>query len=221
VNLTKEQKQYLLLGGGVLVILFLVFFFGFKATFASARIASQKVDDLSGRIELAKHSLEERAKMAEERGMIAVKLEELLQNLPPKRNYYSWASEIIYDTARHTALEVDAIDELKRPHLQSRSKKGSSKKKKANKIQIEFYALKITAHGTYEDLKRFLFRVEEKHPLVHVMQLTISPGADVETHDIQIQIQWPFNLDPVKRAWDALSLENKSEEELGRKGGQG
>ena len=218
--MTKEQKQYLLLGGGVLVILFLVFFFGFKATFASARIASQKVDDLSGRIELAKHSLEERAKMAEERGMIAVKLEELLQNLPPKRNYYSWASEIIYDTARHTGLEVDAIDELERPRLQSRSKKKSSKKKE-NKIQIELYALRITAHGTYEDLKRFLLWVEEKHPLVHVMQLTVSPGADVETHDIQIQIQWPFNLDSVKSAWDALSLENNSIVEAERRGGQG
>jgi hypothetical protein len=88
-------------------------------------------------------------------------------------------------------------------------------------MQIEFYALKITAHGTYESLKRFLLRVEERHPLVHVMQLTVSPGADVETHDIQIQIQWPFNLDSVKSAWDALSLENNSIVEAERKGGQG
>jgi hypothetical protein len=206
VNLTKEQKQYLFLGVGVFAILFLLLFFGFKSTFSSAHSGTQEVEDLSGRIELAKHSLQERAKMAEERGKIVVKLGELLQNLPPRRNYYSWASEIIYDTARHTGLEVDAIDELEKPRSPSRSKKGASKKKKeALSIQMEFYSLKITAHGTYEDLKAFLLRMEEMHPLVHVMQLLISPGLDEETHDIQIQIQWPFNLSSVKSAWEVLS----------------
>ena len=206
MNLTKEQKQYLAVGGGVSVVFVLLVFFGIKAGFASARGAEQELEDLTGRIELAKHSLQERAKMAEERGKMAVELEGLLQNLPPRRNYYSWASEIIYQVARYAKLDVDAIDELERAHVPS-SKKGRSKKKKPSGIQMEYYSLKITAHGTYEDLKKFMLRMEEKHPMVHVTGLNIQPGADPEVHDVQIVLQWPFNFESVKRACESLSPE--------------
>jgi hypothetical protein len=49
----------------------------------------------------------------------------ILGSLPPERNYYSWATEIIYDVARLVHLDVDAIDEQSNAAV--RSKKPDSK----------------------------------------------------------------------------------------------
>ena len=209
-ELTKEQKQLFALGGGALLVSALLIFAGIRTGFAPARAAQRDLEGLTGQMDLAKRSLLERKKTREEGEEIAATLEGLLQNLPPEKNYYSWATEIIYSIARKVGLDVDAIDEEKRPSKKTKkSRKGHSKKAK---IYLNSYTLKIAAHGNYEEVKQFLAEVERNHPMVRVIRVDIQAGDAPEVHDVKISMQWPFHLASVRKAWEGVANQEGSEE---------
>jgi hypothetical protein len=200
-DLTKEQKQHIALGGIVATALIVIIVFGIKVSLSSISVARLESNDVTGKIESADRALAMQSKVREEFAQTMRELKEHLQNIPPDRNYYSWATEIIYSKARLTGLEIDAIDEQTRSGIPS---KGGNNKE----LKLESYSLRVTAHGGYETLKQFLELIEKDHPLARVTGVDISTGTDSEIHDMQLVIQWPFNLSVVTDAWASIDIKH-------------
>jgi hypothetical protein len=198
-GLTQEQKQYIILGAVGLVFVAVSLFFGIRFSVSSISVAREELDDLSRKIERADQSLEKRGSTVAELEETVARVKKHMGNAPPARNYYSWATEIIYSLARESRIEVDAVDEISETLL----KKGSD-------IKLESYSLRITAHGGYESIRRFLQEIEREQPLVRFTGLDINKSKKPEVHDVQLYLQWPLNLSSISRTWDAIAQKQKA-----------
>lgn len=193
-DLTKEQKQRIALGGIAAVAFVAIIFFGIKVSLSSIAVARQELDELAGKIESADRTLAKGSQVRKDYGETIEVLKEYLHGAPPVRNYYSWATEVIHERARQANLEVDSIDEQSRP----RSTPSAGKDKA---LTLEPYSLRIVAHGGYGALKQFLELIEKEHPLARVVTVDVSTGSNPEMHDVQLVVQWPFNLGSVADTW--------------------
>ena len=205
-NLTKEQKKYIALGVIVATALVAIIVFGIKVSLSSISEVRLELNDLTGKIESADRALAKQSKVREEFVETVDRLKGHLKNIPPDRNYLSWATEIIYSKARLTGLEIDTLDEQTRTRVPSKS--GNNKE-----LKLESYSLRVTAHGGYETLKQFLELIEKDHPLARVTGVDISTGTDPEIHDMQLVIQWPFNLSVVTDAWASIDVKHQIPED--------
>jgi len=212
-DLTKSQKQYLVLGGIVAVGLVLLVVFGIRLSLSSIRTAKGELEEVSRKVEKADRSLARRVRTEKELAETSVKLSELLENLPPERNYFSWATEVIYSVARASELEIDAIDE--------QSGASKVKGKKASAIKLDSYSLRITARGGFLNVKAFLALLEQEQPLARITGADISSGSNPEIHDIQIFVQWPFNLSAITDALESIDARKKSLDGTSLEGIQG
>lgn len=184
-DLSKEQKLYMLVGGVVAAVLIgaIVFLINFNnSTFADERMA---LEDLSGKISRAESELARRPLVSGEFVETVVSLGKYLDSVPPVRNYYSWATEAIYISARTVGLEVASIEQVKSIV--------SAKEKKA--IHLEAYSLRVTAHGSYETVKLFIRDFEAHQPLVRFSGLEISARSEPDEHDVRLSIQWPLSFE--------------------------
>ena len=193
-DLSKEQKQYLILGAVVSVAVLGAIGVGVKFSLSSIGKARVELQDLTDKVERADRSLKNNKRDEAALYNTISELKVYLERLPPDQNYYSWATEVIYGNARDTRLEIDAINES------GTSPQGRNKKAK-NEVSVESYSLRIIAHGRYESIKQFLFEIRRKHPLVRITGLEISTGSSPEIHDVQLFVQWPFKLDHIVAAW--------------------
>ena len=196
-DLSKEQKQYLILGvvGAVVVLGAIVF--GVKFSLSSIGVARVELQDLTDKIERADRSLSKNQRNETALFETISKLKAYLEKIPPDQNYYSWATEVIYGTARTAHLEIDAINESGMGNPR-RNAKGKSA------VSVESYSLRIIAHGRYENIKRFLLEMSRKHPMVRITGLEISTGSLPEIHDVQLLIQWPYKLDRILESWENI-----------------
>jgi hypothetical protein len=202
-SLTKEQKQYLVLGLIVAVALMVLVVFGIKVSLSSISEAKLELLELKGKIKIADRALEKRQKVSEDFHKTINALKGHMDDIPPDRNYYSWATEIIYDEARLTQLEIDAIDEM---NIAAPPKENAEEKT----IQLSSYSLRINAHGAYESVRHFLEQLRKEHPLVRVSGFEISSGSSPEIHDVQLFIQWPFNLGYITEAWENVATQEQT-----------
>ena len=194
--LTKDQKQYMVLGAIVAVALIVLAVFGIRFSLSSISKARLELIELTGKIDQAEKSVERSEQSNPDFLSSIEKLQDCLNEIPPERNYYSWATEIIYRESRLVGFEIDAVDEIvvPAPPEEKREKSG---------VEMESYALRITAHGGYENIKQFLNRFAVNYPLVRVTGIEISKSADPETHDIQLFIEWPYNLGYITGSWES------------------
>lgn len=211
-SLPKEQKQYLVLGLFVAIALVALSIFGIKISLSSIAEARQELTEVSDKIESADRALAKGASISDQYVETSAELKALLQNIPPSRNYYSWATEIIYSQARTTELEIDAIDELS--FARTEPDKKDKVKDAEGGVRLETYTLRITAHGGYRNVKEFLALIEEAHPMARIIGMEISSGNRPEIHDIQLMIQWPFNTDAIAKIWEAVAARNLAVEAL-------
>ena len=79
-----------------------------------------------------------------------------------------------------------------------------------NAIKLEAYSLRITARGGFENVKAFLARLEEDQPAARITGVDIRSGSEPQIHDIQIFIQWPFNLSAITKVWEDIDAKKKS-----------
>ena len=193
-DLSKEQKQYLILGAVVAVAVLGAIVVGVKFSLSSIEVARVELQDLTDKIKRADRSLKNNQRDEAALFKTVSELKVYLEKIPPDQNYYSWATEVIYGNARDARLEVDAINES------GMSKQGRSKNGK-NTVSVESYSLRIIAHGGYNNIKQFLFGISRKHPLVRITGLEISTGSSPEVHDVQLFIQWPFKLGHITETW--------------------
>ena len=191
-DLSKEQKQYLILGSVVALVLILGIVFSVRFRQTSVSEARRELEDLSGKISRADRELSRRSKAKAEFEKTVISLKGYLENVPPTQNSYSWATDMIYSTARAAGLEVDAIEEIKT------SVSGKGKKS----VRLELFSLRITGRGGFENVKQFLQYFEEDQPLVRLSGLEISARAEPNMHDVQLFIQWPFNLSEIAQLGD-------------------
>ncbi len=194
MNLSKEQKKYLVLGAIVVTVLAVLVAFGIKVSLSSISEAKLELQGLVEKIEKGEKYLTKSRQEESEFSSTIAELTAHLENIPPDRNYYSWATEIIYAEGRLVRFEIDAIDEVS-----IAAKKGNSKE--LDQVKLESYSLRITAHGGYENVKQFLQRIATNYPLVRVTGIEISTGAQPDVHDVQLFIEWPFNLGRITEFW--------------------
>ena len=198
LDLSKEQKQYLILGVVIAIVLTVLIIFGIKVSLSSISESRAELQDLTGKVEAAEKFLSKnQMDDAEFRSTIA-ELTAHLANIPPDRNYYSWATEIIYAKARGVHFEIDAIDEVGIATSGYDSKGQDS-------VELESYSLRITAHGGYDNVKRFLQRIARDQPLLRVTGIEISQGSRPDVHDVQLFIEWPFNLGYITESWKSIT----------------
>ncbi len=195
-DMSKEQKQYLLLGALATAILAILVVLGIRFSLSSITVAKSDLKELQEKIEGANRSLARRDTTSRDFGQTVSVLRRYVESAPPERNYYSWATEIIYATAGTAGLEIDSIEEINLPKRESAAQAD---------LQLESYSLRITAHGGYEGVKCFLVGIEENHPLARVTGIEISTGRTPYAHDIQLFVQWPFNLGEMAKLWDDVA----------------
>jgi len=189
-DLIKEHKTYVI-SAGISIAATAIIVGGFWLRISSLSSEKADLDGLSGKIRTGEKSLSKQSQNSKDYDRTVALIEGYLANLPPSKNYYSWATEIIYAEADDTEFEIDAIEELNK----------FDSDPIGNKIQLESYSLRITAHGSYDDVERFVQGIEENYPVVRFSGLEISKGAAPEVHDIQIYIQWPFRLGNIADVW--------------------
>jgi len=200
----KEQKQYLMLGAIVAIALAVLVVFGVKVSLSSIANAKLELQDLTGKIETAEKFLSKSQQDETEFRSTIAELKVHLETIPPDRNYYSWATEIVYAKARMVGFEIDAIDEIGIV-----SSEGDPEDR--DKVKLEAYSLRIDAHGGYENIKRFLQQIALYHPLVRVTGIEISTGSGPDVHDVQLFIEWPFNLGYIAESWKSIVSEELPE----------
>ena len=198
-DMNKTQQQYLLLGVLSLVIVGGLIWFGIRFSLASVTTAREELSALSEKIEHADLVLGKGKNTTADFEHTTELLKEQLDRIPPGKNYYSWATEEIYSTARHYGLEIDSIDEFKQVESVKRGKK-----EKKEGLYFESYSLRISAHGSYENTRQFLKGLEKEHPLVRVSGLDLSAAGNPEQHDVQVFVQWPFKMNELVKLWDAV-----------------
>ncbi len=198
-ELTKEQKQYLVFGGVAMLLLALLIWWA-SAILSSIQAAKEELDDLSMKLESAKRAMADRSKASSDILNTVAILSGHFENAPPERNYYSWASEVVYSKAREVELEVDSIDEV-----------GGGNKKASldddDSIRMGSYALRIAAHGGYDNIRTFIQQLKRQHPLVRFTGLEISAGSAPDVHDVHIWMQWPSNLASLAAKWESLDTD--------------
>lgn len=202
-GLSKQQKQYITLAGIIAVVFVALLVFGIKVSLSSISELKLEMDDLSLKIENADEALSRHGRVKSDFAETTHELRIILKNIPPNRNYYSWATEIIYAKARLADLEIDAVDE----QINARD---SINEEKADTLKLESYSLRITARGGFDDLKNFLELIEKDHPLARVTGIDISTGMNPEVHDIQLFIQWPANLRSITDAWESIAAKQQA-----------
>jgi len=199
-NLSKEQKQYAVLGLLAVAILVILMALGIRFSMGTITVAKEELAGLTDNIESAEQALSRSQQTSTEYVKTIGMLKEYLTNAPPERNCYSWATEVIYSKSRLANLEIDSIEELSISQLRKAAPKDSD-----SPISFESYSVRISAHGGYENTKYFLKLFEQDFPLVRFSGLEISAGKNLDSHDIQLYMQWPYNFGQVTNKWDVVA----------------
>ncbi len=200
----EEHKQPVLVITLTTVVFVLVVVFGIRFSLASIAAARGELEELADKIEMANRALDHRDAFIQELGTSTATLKHFQAQLPPQRSYYSWATEMIYSVARAAGLDISAIDEIN-AHARAGGEKGQD-------IPLEIYSLRITAQGGYESARQFLLGIEQKHPLARLTGIEISSGPKPDVHEVQIFVQWPFQMGELARLWDEIDEKKRQVE---------
>jgi hypothetical protein len=188
-ELTKEQKQFIVLGAIGVLGIGVALIFGIKFCVSSASVAKTELEDLKDKVYRAEQLLKKKTSTREKIYRAMSELDKQLNYIAPEENYYSWATEIVYSQGRKAGLEVLSVDEVG----MNQSKGGMPK----DPAYFETYSLRINARGSFSQLKVLLSEIERDHPLVRFTGIDIGKGSHPEVHEIQLFIQWPFKLNRI------------------------
>ena len=200
-HLTKEQKQYIVLGAFVVAAVAGIVI-AVRFSVSSIESAKAELSELNLKNDRAEQALSKTATSMDRFEATILELKERLDHVPPEQNYYSWATEIIYFKGRKAGLEIESVDEV--------GMRGSNKKAPVDPVYFETYSLRVTARGGFDQTKAFLQDIEENHPLVRFSGLEISRGRTLESHDVQLFVQWPFKMNRIASLWDDQSIRRKT-----------
>jgi len=181
-NLSKQQKDRLILIVMVTVLLVVGIGYGIKSVFAISTRVKNENEILEGKISRAERMIGQQKRFLKNAQEISAELKTYIKEAPHEEKYRSWASDLIKVLAKKAMFKIDPIE------IQ-----GGATKNKEDTLNIGT-SFKIMAHSEYETCLNFLKMMEKEYPLVRVVSIEINPGTDVEIHEISIVIQWPSNL---------------------------
>ena len=188
-DLTKEQKQYVVLGLLVVVILGFFAISGIKQSLQTMDDTKAQLEQITSEVHRSESTLSGQNHVNAEYAETVKQLEQYLSQDLPERNRYTWASKVIYPIAYETQLTIETIEEVSAPR---------NRKNTPNSISLESYSIRINATGSYDSVREFVRKVYEQHPLSRVAGLDISKGLTPESHRVQIQIQWLCKLNELE-----------------------
>ena len=205
-DLSKEQKQYLIIGVLGVVVVIGAIVIGVKFSMSSIGDARVELKELTDKIDRADRSLANQQQNEKNFFNTIYELKDYFGEIPPEQNYYSWATEVIYGIARAAHLKIDSVNEA------GSVKKNTSGKK--NKVSVQTYSLRIVAHGGFEDVKYFLQEISSNYPLVRITGLEVRSGSLPAVHDVQLLIQWPFRLAHIADTWGTIPPQSQNIEAM-------
>jgi hypothetical protein len=191
-EMTKAQKQYIVLGVLVGAGVIALSVFGIKQSLTAISEKRTQLEAVSEQLAKADRALSGYHEVNRKYEDTVQRLRAYEQYMPPDRNYYSWATEIIYGHGKVVGLEVDAVDEITDTAI----------KRPDGVVALESYSLRIAAQGSFEEILEFARRLKKDQPLLRITGLDISLSKDPEVQIAQIFVQWPFGIETLSKGWE-------------------
>jgi hypothetical protein len=189
-NISKEHKQYIVLGGIVVVTsLFAVINFvlmPMKAKWSNAR----------AEFETLRSSVDDAHRMVKNERKIQVNLEksdEVLQRaagefLPDIENPLSWATQKMYAQSRVVGVEIASVSEVGGSVLLQTQAKDEHR-------AFGSYAVRVIMECSFERLKALVQAMEESNPYLSITGLTVDSRPNTpNAHSVNLVIEWPICL---------------------------
>lgn len=205
-HMTKEQKQYVVLGAIVSTIAVIsLAMFVVSPLRAKWRTARGEYEELTCKLDeanrLLRNEMDLRDKLAQARGDSAFVLTECI---PDPNNSLSWVTQRIYQYARKAGVDIQSVSA-------GASRTGPAKKGEGKVRLFGMYAVNVMVQCNYQDLLAFVREIEEQNPYVCVSGLIIGTQSKaVETHNVSVELQWPVwkDLETAARVRDRIGGEH-------------
>ena len=195
-EMTKEQKQYIVLGVVVgatgVFALFNFLLAPMKAKYAAAKEEYAQVSaDLDAARRVIRNEDAIREQLARSTEILA---EAATEYLPDTLNPLSWATQKIYFKAREVGVEVTSVSETGGSGvLQSQAHGGHR--------AFGSYSVRVLTECGYDKLVQLMDALETSNPYLTVTGVTVDarPGSPLN-HPVNLVVEWPICLDPATAA---------------------
>jgi len=191
-SLSKQQKDRLMLTIMLSVLILVGIGYGVSYGLSLGKDFEAKNEKLADTIRRAERTVKRRRSVKKKLEEATKKLNLYLKESPPPKSYYAWATELIYAMGEECKFKIDAIDKLDHSKL-------NPQEMKKKQISLKVSSLKIRASSEYSTTIYFLEKLEKKYPLARIVSVSITAASDPEIHNVEIVVQWPFNLAYVLR----------------------
>ncbi|MDD5522867.1 MAG: hypothetical protein PHI84_18790 [Kiritimatiellae bacterium] len=185
----KERTKILvLIGIGVVVVLYLIVQFGILPYFKAkrdklAKIEQVKIDIGNANREIAQHEKDKVENLDILRKITDVSDKYVIK--PVLGNYKISASEVIEPITKKLNLK---IDQFRPVGLLS----------EASQTSFRAFSARLTTVCSYEELICFIREIENNNPLISVLNISITGQGqeNKEKHKVVFEVQWPAWADP-------------------------
>ena len=202
-ELTKEQKQYIMLGAIAAVFAaYCVVNFGVTPLWSAWKTARADYEDLAAKLEDADRLMGSRDTIRENLDISQEAMNRALQEyIPELENPLSWATEKIYNLARTIGLDVQSVSETGTSvalQLQGEKKERT----------FGTYAVRIVVDCSYEETKQLVESLESSNPYLCVSGIKVdAKPSSPEIHSVNLTVEWPIWIDAALAA-DILKKED-------------
>ena len=196
-QMTKEQKQYSVLGGVVgAVALYALVTFGATPLMQRSEAGQKELKQLQEQLAQADQLLRRESVLREEYKRDSQTLAELINRaLPPPDNPLSWAALRVYQAAQAVNLKVEAlkVESLSVPwSLTPPPTAPGAEPSKARVYHFAPYGLQMGVQCSYNELVRLVRKLQED-PNLSISRLSITGQAGTpEVHAVTLVVMWPM-----------------------------
>ncbi len=186
-SLTKEQKQIAaLIGVGVLVVLAALYQFALVPLLDSIEQRRQETTKLRDDLARATTALKQEVRAQAESLALKAQLDKLTQtSVAPYGNTFAWVTEQLFQAAKDTGVELEGLSGGGQPL-------GAPTTTDPAGRTFTAFSAQMTLQCNYGDLLRFLRCLEDRNPLVTVINLSIDGRAQTpERHQMSLALEWP------------------------------
>lgn len=193
-DMTKEQKQRLILGGIVLIaVIFALKQFVITPMMASRTQARADFELLKTKLQQASNAIrnetETLRKLQETKSELTTAQRDFV---PSVDNSLAWATKTIYSQARSVGIDIEAVAET------DVDVSGFMAKDQAQRA-YKPYAVRIMTECGYQQLLELVRTLEEKDPYLCITTIQIqTQPATPERHQVTLVVEWPAWKDPAK-----------------------
>ncbi len=190
--MTKEQKQYVVLGVIVAgTAIYALFNFVLKPMLSgSGSTGKNSLTEMEAKLEEADQLVRQRIMLSDQYEATQKKLDEARREfLPASDNPLSWVTRQIYRAARAAQVEVESVEE--------QAQLGVNWTDKQMVRSFQPYSVRIQFKSSYFSLVDIVHELESANPYLAISSIAISPLQEsVNRHQMQLLIEWPSVINP-------------------------